>query len=550
MRIFGIDIKRAAPEPEPVEAAESGPPTVTVDEMLAYAGGSGWNASIFDGDKFDGGFGVTQLYELDYPTLRARCAQLFNENLYFVGLIRRLVTNEINTGLTPEAAPDEEIIGVPPESLNDWTETVENRHAIWARNPQLCDWRGLDTFGGLQRSQRLEALLGGDVLTVLRHDPVTGLPKVQLVSGDKVRTPWGAEEKPRKGNTIKHGVELDAAGRHVAFWVQQDDGTFARIPAWGPKSGRRLAWLVYGTPKRHDGVRGVPIGALVLQSLKELDRYRDSAQRKAVVNSMIALFIQRDHDKLGTLPLTGGVKRKETALLTDDAGRRRRFDVSTQFPGMALQDLSAGETVQGFRPDGTDINFPAFEDAITAALAWAHEIPPEILRLAFSNNYSASQAAINEFKIYLNLVWSQQGEQFCTPITTDWLIAETLLGKIKAPGFLDAWRDPLKYDIFGAWIRMDWYGSIKPSTDMLKQVKSAKLLVDEGFSTHARETRVMTGMKWSHNIKRVKRENELKVDAARPLAEFRKEFGEREAAAAIAELDERIADAVSDAMEQ
>ena len=36
---------------------------------------------------------------------------------------------------------------------------------------------------------------------------------------------------------------------------------------------------------------------------------------------------------------------------------------------------------------------------------------------------------------------------------------------------------------------------------------------------------MLTGTKFSQNIKRLIKENQLKVEAARPLAEFRQEFG-------------------------
>ena len=91
--------------------------------------------------------------------MRQRSAQLFTENLYARGLIRRLVTNEINTGLTPEALPDEKIIGVPEDSLGDWTEDVENRFHLWGRSPRQCDWKHASTFGELQRKARTEALV-------------------------------------------------------------------------------------------------------------------------------------------------------------------------------------------------------------------------------------------------------------------------------------------------------------------------------------------------------------------------------------------------------
>ncbi len=73
---------------------------------------------------------------------------------------------------------------------------------------------------------------------------------------------------------------------------------------------------------------------------------------------------------------------------------------------------------------------------------------------------------------------------------------------------------------------------------MLKQAKGSKLLVDEGWSTNAREARITTGTKFSKNIQRLKRENEQKVEAARPFAEFKQEFGEIVAAEAMQAIDD------------
>lgn len=504
--------------------------TVAVSDLDPYlsAGQTGlapFENSIYDGGKFWGGFGTTQLQHIDYWTLRKRSAQLFNENLYARGLIRRLITNEINTGLTPEAAPDEEIIGVPEDSLNDWTETVETRFGIWAKNPELCDYKQQSTFGAIQRAARMEALISGDVLVVLRHSPITKLPMVQLISGNKVQTPLGGNDNIKNGHIVKHGVELNKQGRVVAYWVKQDDGSIKRLIARGAKSGRKIAWLVFGTDKRLDELRGQPLLSIVLQSLKEIDRYRDSTQRKAVINSILAMFVKKTADKMGTLPIQGGAVRRDQAVVTDSDGTTRKFNIANQIPGMVIEELQVGEEPIMKGGEGTDLNFGLFEEAIIQAVAWANEIPPEILKLAFSNNYSASQAAINEFKIYLNKIWSEVGETFCAPIYIDWLISETLLGKIKAQSLLSSWRDPHQYDIFGAWICADWYGSIKPSTDTLKQAKGSKLLVAEGWSTNAREARVTTGTKFSKNMKRIKRENQLKVEAMRPIAEFNKEFG-------------------------
>jgi capsid protein len=516
VKLFGFELKKIS------KAIKS----VGVDNLQSMSTSmftSDFENTYFNGDKFFGGFGTTQLQHLDYWTLRQRSSQLFNENLYARGLIRRLVTNEINTGLTPEASPDEQIIGVPEDSLNDWSEMVENRFGIWFKGPNLCDWKHVNTFGAIQRAARAEALITGDVLVIIRQSRRNKLPMIQLVSGNQVQTPLG-ESHIRKGHTVRHGVEFDGMDRVVGHWIKQADGTSKRITAFGERSGRRISWLLYGTDKRLDDIRGQPLLSLVLQSLKEIDRYRDSAQRKAVINSVLAMFIKKTDDKMGTLPITGGAVRKDQASVTDGDGTVRKFNIASQIPGLVMEELQKGEEPVGFSSQGTDVNFGIFEEAIIQSVAWANEIPPEILRLAFSNNYSASQAAINEFKIYLNKIWSEFGENFCTPIYIEWLINETLMQKISTPGLLKSWRNSDQYDIFGAWTNVIWYGSIKPSTDMLKQAKGSQVLVNEGWSTNARESRITTGTKFSHNIKRLKHENQLKADAMRPLLEIQEEF--------------------------
>ena len=511
--------------------AETTTPIQAVDDLKSYAffgsgGAEGFQTSFFDGEKFPTGFGVTQNQVIDYWTLRMRSSQLFNENLYARGLIRRLVTNEINTGLTPEAILDEDILGIDEDTLSDWAEKVETRFTLWSKNARICDWKRRLTFGGLQRIARAEAIVSGDILVTLRNSRRTRLQQVQLISGNQVMNPTLTSQRInlQEGHTLLHGVERDKEGRDVAYYVRQEDGNFKRLPAFGERSGRRLAWLVFGTDKRLDDRRGQPLLALVLQSLKEIDRYRDSAQRQAVVNSIIAMFIKKTEEKMGTLPITGGAVRRDQGTVTDGDGSTRSFDIARMIPGLVFQELQTGEEPEGFTGK-IDVDFAAFETAVIQAVAWANEIPPEILLLSFSNNYSASQAAINEFKIYLNKVWTEWGEGFCQPIYSEWLISEVLLRNVDAPGLLESWRNPMMYPVFGAWTGADWYGSIKPSTDMLKQAKGSKLLVAEGWSTNTREARGLTGTKFRRNIKRTKKENELKVEALRPLAEFRQEFG-------------------------
>jgi capsid protein len=478
----------------------------------------GWD----DGSKWQGGFGPTRLLFTDYWSLRNRSVDLFETNLYARGIIRRLVTNEINTGLNLEAVPEEVLLGLKEDSLADWSENVENRFALWANEPALCDYAERSTFGALQVAARMEALISGDVLIVNRVDQRTGLPKVQLISGSCVQSPFPGPA----GVRIDHGVERDAQGRHVAYWItQQVAGTivpqFRRLPAYGEKSGRRLAWLLYGTDKKLDDVRGKPILALVLQSLKEIDRYRDSVQRKAVINSMVAMFLTKTQDKPGTRSISGGAIRRGTETTTAGDGTGRSFRIAEQIPGMVFEELQQGEEPKGFPSTGTDERFGAFEEAVIQAVAWANEIPPEILTLSFNSNYSASQAAINEFKMYLNRVRTDFGDCLCTPIYREWLLAEVAAKRVEARGLLEAFRDPSQYDVFGAWVASDWSGHIKPAVDLSKLVAGYTQAIEQGLMTRARAARELFGMRFSKAIQQLERENQEVFEANRWLAELK-----------------------------
>lgn len=519
----------------PIDVVE--PTAIDVDDLAAFSPGP-VVTPVFDGDKFFGGFGDTKIFDEDYWTLRKRSSQLFTENLYARGIIRRFITNEINIGLMLEACPDESVIGLEEDSLAEWAEDVENKFHLWAKTPELCDFKESNTWGAIQREIRLEALVAGDVLVVLHQSQKYKLPQVQLIRGDDVQTPY--DYHPSNGNKIEYGVELDKDGRHTAYHVRQADGTSKRILAKGPRSGRKIAWLVYGTEKRLNKVRGMPLLSIVLQSLKEIDRYRDSAQRKALINSIYAATIEKTHDKMGTLPITGGAVKKDSATVTDGDGSTRTFPIANQIPGVIIQELQTGEVFKPHSTAGTDVNLGPFEEVIIQAIAWANEVPPEIMRLAFSNNYSASQAAINEYKMTLNVRRTAFGDECPQIVYKEVLLSMVLLNKIKAPGLLKAWRDPSKALIFAAWVSADWSGAIKPSTDIKKQSAGYKEMVAEGWVTNSRASRELTGTKFTKNIKRLRRENVLKAEAARPLLELKQEFGGEETDDAMAALDEKV----------
>lgn len=488
------------------------PRTIAVSSLPNY------RHVVHDGEKFAGGLGPIDLLFKDLWALRARSADLYERNIYARAAIRRLVTNVINTGLQLEASPEGHILDRDEDELGDWAEDVESRFRIWGKNAYQCDFDERRTFGQLQIEAYREALIAGDVLVVLRQDQRTRNPRVQVISGARVQTPWLQKLALPEGSRIEHGVEIDKRGRHVAFWVTQDDGTFKRLPAYGEKSGRKLAWLVYGCDRRLDEVRGTPLVGLVIQALKEVDRYRDATLRKAVINSMVAMYIEKGEEKMASRSITAAATKKGLDETAENEGPRRLKAELT--PGIVIDEMQHGEKLVPVQVQNTVENFGDFEEAIICGVAMALEIPPEIFRLTFSSNYSASQAAISEFKLFLTPTRTRFGDEFCSPIYEEWLVAQVYMNRVEADGFLDAFEGTSQEDIYGAWIANDWSGHVKPSLDPVKTTKAYVEQANMGLIDLERASRETNGTSFEKNIKKLTRQFAKLAKARAPMAEL------------------------------
>jgi len=218
------------------------------------------------------------------------------------------------------------------------------------------------------------------------------------------------------------------------------------------------------------------------------------------------------------MPIAGGAVRRGVDVAQDSKGAARKFRAAELLPGLTIDELQPGEEPQAFQHNGALEGFGEFEEAIIQGVAWALEIPPEILRLTFSHNYSASQAAINEYKMYLNKARTWFSTGFCQPIFVEWMVSAALTKKITAQGLLESWRDAKQYDVFGAWTSSDWTGAIKPAVDLSKLVKGYTEMIAQGLITRDRASRELNGTKYSKNVQKLRRENVSLAEANEPLA--------------------------------
>jgi capsid protein len=325
-----------------------------------------------------------------------------------------------------------------------------------------------------------------------------------LIQGAYVKTPF---DKGTITNEITNGVEIDSLGRQIAYWVEDKKGIITRLPAYGAKTGRRLAWLIYGTDRRIGEVRGMPFISCMFYMLKELDRYRDSEQRAAYINSILAMWIEKTQPVLSSLPMTGGASRKGTTTNTNDDSTTKTTRHTNNLPGMVFEEMAVGEKVNSHNTQRPNVNFNAFQEAILNVFFYVNEIPPEIGMLQFKNNFSASRQADNEFKVYLKKADDMiNGAQFYQPIYETYLYQSALLGTIKADSLIQAWGNYSKWMIYGAWVNAEWTGLSRPSVDILKDVNAMILATQNNFATADFACRRISNMSYKGVINQRKKE--------------------------------------------
>lgn len=478
----------------------------------------------WNGSKFEGSFGPIDDYTfVDYWTLRKRSLRLFKENLYAKGIIRRLLWNEIHNGLVAAPVPVGSVIWPKLEESEQETKAAEyaerfsTEFNLYASTPAVFDWGKKQSFGDFQEQVRFESLVCGDGIIISRIDSRTGLPRWQWVNGDNIRTP--DNYAPKGGNFIRHGVEFDKYGKKVAFHVRTEiNGNvhFERVPTRGEKSGRLISWMVYGSETLLDDTRGEPFLADTLYMLKELDRYRDAETRAAVINAMLAFFVERSQDAgKGARPSDGLSRLRPTVGPAAEPENYNPFpdkkigeDLREMKPGTFFDDLDPGQKIVSPATNRPNVNYRTFEEAIISGLAWTHGIPPEILMLKFGNNYSASRQANNEFEVYLSRQITKNANAFCRNIYAAFITQSILTGQLDAPGFLNAYADAKKWRVVSAWLQAAWLGLSRPSVDREKEIRASQLAVDNGFSTFDKEALRNSGMTFKQVMQTQKRERE------------------------------------------
>lgn len=414
--------------------------------------------------------------DMNNMTLRQRSRMLYMAAPVATSAIDTNRTKVVGVGLTMQAGPDIDVLGMTPDTATSWRKKAEMEFRLWANKKQNCDAIGLSNFPELQQLALVSWLMSGDVFALIkRYDPTPLNPyslRIHLIEADRISTPdsvrtgsyliGATEGKADNGNLIHDGVEVDENGRVVAYYIcntypfeilTDKEVKWTRVPAYGEKTGLPNILHIMNA-ERPDQYRGVPYLAKVIEPLLQIRRYTESELMAALVQSFFTAWIETitnpadiPFNEVGAgdvAPIPG--ENPETNM----SASANEYEMG---PG-TVNVLSENEKVVFGNPNIPTAGFDNFLKAVCRLVGSALGIPYEVLLKEFNSSYSASRAALLEawenFKMYRQ--WFV--DDFCQPIYEIWLAEAVARGRIQAPGFF---VDPLVRE---AWCGTRWIGPI------------------------------------------------------------------------------------------
>lgn len=450
--------------------------------------------------------------EDNIEVLRKRSRDAYMGIPIAAGAIKTLKTNVVCSGLMPTPQVDVDYLGLTEEQADRLQSQIVREFNLWADSP-LCDADRVDDFWELQMLAFTGFAMNGDAFALLPYNPKPGRPyglQVRLLEADRVCSPDNYDRlypcivNGYQVNRIVQGVETDASGAVVAYWVCNrhplssiDDPQleWTRVEAYGNNSGRRNILHIMQR-ERAGQRRGVPLLAPVLESLKQLGRYTEAELNAALIAASVTVMIEREN---ASEYRPFGEQEAPSDLPQDEAG--------IELAPAAVFDLAPGEKANMLDPKHPTTTFDGFVAAMSKQIAAALEIPSEVLYKQFQSNYSASRGALNEFWRTCGMYRDNFASDFCQPVYEAWFAEAVALGRIAAPGFFD---DPA---IAKAYTNCTWNGPARTNLNPKDEIEAAILRAQSGVSTYEQETAQMTGGSFAANMRQRKSEIEKAKEA-------------------------------------
>lgn len=442
----------------------------------------------------------------ELETIVARAEDLVRNHGVAGGAIDTITDNVVGRGFRMRSKPDHRTLGWTPEYANEWSRDVESKWRSWAETT-ACDASGMRSFNALTALQFRSGMVAGEAAAIPVWLP--GRPGVkwstalQLIDPARIQSPTALDSE-----RMRQGFEVDRYGRPVFVHVMKrhpSDGIlggneFERIPMttrWG-----RRRFIHVHDMKRTGQHRGTPVLAPVMGTFRMLDHYQRTELQSAVINAMIAAFIETPMDGEMVAQLFGDQAPAElggNTPLERMMSMRNGWDV--QLSGGAVIPLAPGDKMSTFNPGRPATAFAAFMETILRQVGTGLGLPYELLMRDFSKtNYSSARASLLEAWRMFNRRRQWLTSYWCQPAYELWFEEAVNAGEIEAPGF---------YDNPYAYTRARWIGDGRGWVDPVKESQAAQIRMEIGVSTLEDEC-AEQGRDYEEVLEQLSRENDLR----------------------------------------
>ena len=343
--------------------------------------------------------------EREKMALTLEAMTLYRNNAILRSAVDKIVSISLGSqGLMPQAKTgSKELNSLYEAYFTDWAKT--------------CDVRGRSNFRSFQEFALMARLLTGDIL-FLKYPNF----KLQAIEGERIVQPEG------KGTPkTTHGVETDALGQIQNFYVAARNER-GRLDARKTTKVSASDSLFLSNVFRPDQVRGYATVAPVLPLLMDLDRFRESVLRKAILESQIGVVTKT------TTPII-----QDGLIPTDDATGEaapkdeKKFEYHTDLNNYYLQ-AGQGEEVELSVANYPGSNFEPFIRFLIQEVSAGLGIPDTILLSDFSSTkVTSNKALLQQFYETINKHQQWLIDGLVIPVW-EWVIGSAIIrGELPAP---------------------------------------------------------------------------------------------------------------------
>lgn len=411
----------------------------------AYRGGGSGRA--FAGMN-SGGASISAALIGQLPMLRNRVRDLLRNHPLVWKAIRTRVSNLVGTGITPRA---------------QWRDDAKRAevHQLWADSvPELGAEAPAD-FYAMQALMVRELVGPGECFLRIRRRRVTdGLVvplQLQVLPSDFVPT-W-KNEQLAGGSAIKAGIQFDAIGQRVGYWMfPQHPGDYnstATEPRFVPASEVIHLYEVIEAGQ----IRGEPPLARVIKLAAQAGGYSEALVQRALIAACFAGFITAPE---GTDPLDD-LDADDPTL---EPGRMNRLDPgeSITFPNMP----DVGGSTEAFVRD-INQQFAAGADVTYEGATG------DLSRVSFSS----IRAGLVEYRRQCEQVQYHTIIPALRQVWREWIVQAVVGGAIDLPAF----STPIgRREAF----RVDWQPEAWPWVDPEADVAAYEKALDLGITSRRR----------------------------------------------------------------